>query len=124
MEKFQRNLRNIFPAMHHETREQMPINRIKIVPVGLIVIALLATIFILPGEAQADDHRKFNSWFERLERDRSFIFDKHDKGNETAGQIAAWLLVAANLPVVLSVFIKWTNRFAPNVINLRHIKTS
>jgi hypothetical protein len=91
----------------------MPLNWIKIIPVGLIVIALLATIFILPGVAKADGHRKFKSWIERSERDRSSVFDKHDEGNETAGQIAAWLLVAANLPVVLSVLIKWTNRFVP-----------
>lgn len=91
----------------------MSVNRINIVPVGLIVIALLATILILAVVLQADGHRKFNSWIERSERDRSTIFDKHDEGNETAGQIAAWLLVAANLPVVLSVLIKWTNRFVP-----------
>ena len=59
------------------------------------------------------DHRKAKSWFEREEQHRSSLFDKDDDGNETAGQMAAWLLVAANLPVVLSVLIKWTNQFAP-----------
>ncbi len=91
----------------------MRINMIKILSVGLASIALLASVFFFAGVGQADDHRKSKGWIERSERDRSSIFKRHDEGNETAGQIAAWLLVAANLPVVLSVLIKWTNRLAP-----------
>ncbi|BBO86715.1 hypothetical protein DSCO28_72810 (plasmid) [Desulfosarcina ovata subsp. sediminis] len=91
----------------------MPFNKVKIVPFSLIVVALIATMFIFTGVARADGHGKLKSWIDRSERDRSSIFDQHDEGNETAGQIAAWLLVAANLTVALSVLIKWTNRFAP-----------
>ena len=98
----------------------MLVNRIKIVPVGLIVIAWVATVFIFTGVAQADDHGKFKGWIERSERERSSIFDRHDEGNETAGQIAAWLLVAANLPVILSVLIKWTNRYVPMKTELKN----
>ena len=47
------------------------------------------------------------------------LFGKDDEGNETAGQMAAWLFVAANLPVVLSILIKWTNQFAPVGIKLK-----
>lgn len=32
------------------------------------------------------------------------------EGNETAGQLAAWLLAVANLPVMLSLLVKRTNR--------------
>ena len=91
----------------------MRINMIKTLSVGLTSIALLASVFFFAGVGQADDHRKLKGWIERSERDRSSIFEKHDEGNETAGQIAAWLLVAGNLPVLLSVLIKWINRFAP-----------
>ena len=91
----------------------MRIYTIKILSVGLTLAALVASVFFFTSVGQADDHRKSKGWIERSERDRSSIFDRHDEGNETAGQIAAWLLVAANLPVVLSVLIKWTNRLAP-----------
>jgi hypothetical protein len=61
----------------------------------------------------ADDHRKSKSWFERKELHHSAIFGRDDEGNETTGQMAAWLLVAANLPVAFSILIKWTNKVAP-----------
>ena len=91
----------------------MRFNKIKIVSVCLTSAALVASVFFVTGIGQADDHDEFKSWIERSKRDRSSIFDQHDEGNETAGQIAAWLLVAANLTVALSVLIKWTNRFTP-----------
>jgi hypothetical protein len=37
----------------------------------------------------------------------------HDEGNETTGQIAAWLLAAANLTVALSILSKTATRFIP-----------
>jgi hypothetical protein len=36
---------------------------------------------------------------------------KEDEGNEASGQVAAWLLVSANLPVVLSILTKGVTRF-------------
>ena len=98
----------------------MRIYTIKVLSVGLTLAVLVASVFFFTSVGQADDHRKSKGWIERLERDRSSVFDRHDEGNETAGQIAAWLLVAANLPVVLSVLIKWTNRFAPITTGLKN----
>lgn len=98
----------------------MRFNKIKIVSVGLTSAALVASVIFLTGIGQADDHGDFKSWIERSKRDRPSIFHRHDEGNETAGQIAAWLLVAANLTVALSVLIKWTNRFAPVNTGLRN----
>ena len=98
----------------------MRIYTIKVLSVGLTLAVLVASVFFFMSVGQADDHRKSKGWIERLERDRSSVFDRHDEGNETAGQIAAWLLVAANLPVVLSVLIKWTNRFAPITTGLKN----
>ena len=74
----------------------------------MIIVGLL---FATKG--LADDHRRTKGWFEGKEQHYSPIFGRNDEGNETAGQMAAWLLVAANLPVVLSLLIKWTNKFAP-----------
>jgi hypothetical protein len=89
----------------------MRIYTIKILSVALSLIVLVVSVFFFTSVGQADDHRKLKGWIERSE---------HDEGNETAGQIAAWLLVAANLPVVLSVLIKWTNRFAPINMGLKN----
>jgi hypothetical protein len=68
---------------------------------------------LFAAEGIADDHRKSKGWFERKEPHHSTIFGRNDEGNETAGQMAAWLLAAANLPVALSILIKWTKRAAP-----------
>jgi hypothetical protein len=90
-------------------RKKKPnISRIVLIAIGLIIAGLL---FATKG--LADDHRKAKGWFERKEQHYSPLFGRNDEGNETAGQMAAWLLVAANLPVVLSLLIKWTNKFAP-----------
>ena len=88
-------------------------NKTKIASAGFIFLVMLSALLLFVNPSLADDHHKLKGWFERAERDQSSIFGKDDEGNEAAGQIAAWLLVAANLPVVLSVLIKWTNRFAP-----------
>jgi hypothetical protein len=64
-------------------------------------------------------YRKAKGWFEREGHRRPSLSGRDDEGNETAGQMAAWLLVAANLPVVLSVLIKWTSKVAPTGIGLK-----
>ena len=90
-------------------RKKKPnISRIGLIAIGLIIVGLLSTT-----KGLTDDHRKAKGWFEGKERHHSPIFGRNDEGNETAGQMAAWLLVAANLPVVLSLLIKWNNKFAP-----------
>jgi hypothetical protein len=85
----------------------------KTIRIGLIVIGLISACFWFTNNSQADDHRKVKGWFEREGHHRPSLSGRDDEGNETAGQIAAWLLVAANLPVVMSVLIKWTNKVVP-----------
>jgi cytochrome bd-type quinol oxidase subunit 1 len=77
------------------------------------MIGLIAVCFFFTSTGQADDHLKVRGWFEREGHHHPLLFGKDDEGNETAGQMAAWLLVAANLPVVMSVLIKWTNKVVP-----------
>jgi len=67
----------------------------------------------------ADDDHGFRRQFEREERHSIPFLEPDDEGNETAGQMAAWLLLVANLPVALSLLIKGTNRFAPLRIELK-----
>jgi len=95
-------------------------NKTKIASAGLIFIVMLSSLLLLVNPGLADDHHKFKGWFEKEERDHLSIFNRKDEGNETAGQIAAWLLFAANLPVILSVLIKWTNRFALSSTKLKN----
>jgi hypothetical protein len=88
-------------------------NRLKITCIGLIMIGLIAVCFFFTNTGQADDHRKGKGWFERERTHRPSLSGRDDEGNEAAGQMAAWLLVAANLPVGLSVLIKRTNKVVP-----------
>jgi hypothetical protein len=80
-------------------------------------ILLLAIFLCLGGSyvatAIADDHLKGNWHLEREDQHSIPFLGTDNEGNETAGQIAAWLLLVANLPVALSILIKWLNRFVP-----------
>jgi hypothetical protein len=81
--------------------------------IGLIAISLVIAVFLWTSEGLSDDHRTAKGWFEKKEKHLSSYFSKDDEGNETAGQVAAWLLAAANLPVTVSVLIKGINRVQP-----------
>ncbi|RJP87279.1 MAG: hypothetical protein C4518_12310 [Desulfobacteraceae bacterium] len=65
----------------------------------------------LADTAAADDHSENKKHFGREGHDE-FPANKEcdEKGNETAGQIAAWLLAIANLPVAVSISTRWANR--------------
>jgi len=88
-------------------------NRLKITRIGLIVIGLISACFLFTSPGRADDHRKVKGWFEREGHHRPSLSGRDDEGNETAGQMAVWLLVLANLPVCLRVLIKWSNKLVP-----------
>jgi len=68
---------------------------------------------LLAATAMADDDHGFRRHFEREDQHSMPFWEADNEGNETAGQMAAWLLLVANLPVTLSLLIKGTNRFAP-----------
>ena len=61
----------------------------------------------------ADDDHGVRRHFEREDQHNIPFLESDNEGNETAGQMVAWLLLVANLPVALSLLIKGTNRFAP-----------
>lgn len=65
------------------------------------------------ANAMADDDHGFRRHFERENHHRIPFLGSDNEGSETVGQIAAWLLLVANLPVVLSLLVKGANRFAP-----------
>ena len=88
----------------------------------ILVLLALWIVQIFPDLVTADDHKTNKRFYKRYENDREHHDDgnqkkrrvqKDDEGNETTGQTAAWLLVAANLTIALSILIKGGSRFLP-----------
>jgi hypothetical protein len=87
-----------------------------------LVLLILSIVQIFPDLVTADDHKINKKHYKRYENNREHHDDgdqkrrrvqKDDEGNETTGQTAAWLLVAANLTIALSILIKGGSRFLP-----------
>jgi hypothetical protein len=81
--------------------------------IWMLLTIFFITTYILTASVMADDDHRSRGFLNGKDRHGLSFSKRDDKGNETAGQIALWLLIAANLPVALSVMIKWTQRFAP-----------
>ena len=78
-----------------------------------ILICIIGFGYLYAATALADDDHGFKRHFGRKNQRTTSFLESDDEGNETAGQIAAWLLLLANFPVALSLVIKGTNRFVP-----------
>ena len=89
----------------------------KMITMMLICLGGFGCFFAATG--MADDEHGGRGFFEREDQHSIPFLETDNEGNETAGQIAAWLLLAANLPVAISILIKWTNRFAPLGVSLK-----
>jgi len=82
-----------------------------------LIILMISTFWFFPKLGIADDHKEGRRDSRQHEirkghddeRDRK----KDDKGNEVTGQLALWLLVAANLSVALNMAFKTARRFLP-----------
>jgi hypothetical protein len=88
----------------------------------ILVPLILSIVQIFPDLVIADDHKTNKRHYKQYENNREHHDDgdqkkqrvqKDDEGNETTGQTAAWLLVAANLTIALSILIKGGSRFLP-----------
>ena len=86
------------------------------------VLLILLVSQVVPDLVIADDHKTNKRHYKRYENIKEHHdYDDHnrrqakkdDEGNETTGQTAAWLLVAANLTVAFSLLMKGANRFLP-----------
>jgi len=95
-------------------------NYVKIFFISLLLILSIVQIF--PDLIIADDHKTNKKQYQRYENIKEHHEDddhnrrrlkKDDEGNETTGQTAVWLLVAANLTIALSILIKGGSRFLP-----------
>jgi hypothetical protein len=88
----------------------------------ILVLLILSIVRLSPDLAIADDHKTNKKDYKLYENNREHHDDddhkrrgvkKDGEGNETTGQTAAWLLVAANLTIALSILIKGGCRFLP-----------
>jgi len=88
----------------------------------LFISLALLILQVPPSLLPADDDKTGNKHQNQHEiREEHNTHDDHSggqvekdaKGNEVTGQIAAWLLVSANLTVVFSIITKGANRFFP-----------
>jgi hypothetical protein len=86
------------------------------------VLLILSIVRLSPDLVIADDHKTNKKDYKLHENNREHHDDddhkrrrvkKDGEGNETTGQTAAWLLVAANLTIALSILIKGGSRFLP-----------
>jgi len=86
------------------------------------VLLILLVSQVVPDLVIADDHKTNKRHYKRYENIKEHHdYDDHnrrqakkdDEGNETTGQTAAWLLVAANLTIAFSILIKGASRFLP-----------
>ena len=98
-------------------------NSISNVKIFFISVFLILSIFqVVPDLVIADDHKINKKHYKRYENSKEHLnYDDHnrrrinkdDEGNEATGQTAAWLLVAANLTIAVSILMKGASRFLP-----------
>jgi hypothetical protein len=88
-------------------------NKAKLIIAVLMLISLTGFLPWFSLSGMADDRHSGRGHSERENSHDVSFPESDDEGNETTGQIAAWLLAGANLTVALSIVIRWTNRFFP-----------
>ena len=83
----------------------------------ILIVMISLTFLPFPILSLAGDHEKGHSDSRQYEirkgHDGKREGKKDDKGNEFTGQLALWLLVAANLNAAISIISKSANRFLP-----------
>ena len=87
----------------------------------LVLIPLMLSVFqFSSGSVAADEHKKHESGDKRYESSKEHYdsrvrkerrLKRDDDGNEVTGQTAAWLLVAGNFTVVISILAKSLSRY-------------
>jgi hypothetical protein len=88
-------------------------NKQKRIITALMLICITGSGCLFAASGMADDTHGGRGHLEREDQHSIPFLETDNEGNETAGQIAAWLLLVANLPVALNILIKWINRFMP-----------
>lgn len=80
--------------------------------IGIVLCCLLLSVVQGHGDGYKGEKHGIRGAYENA-------FKKGDRGNETTGEIAAWMFGLANVPVALSIVLKTLARFLPTGMNLR-----
>lgn len=110
-------------APDYLVKQEEKMHKHKITVLSLIILCVIGFGAFFAAAGMADDEEEFENHFEQEDQHRIPFSETDNGGDETSGQIAAWLLLVANLPVVLSLLIKGTNRFAPLRTELKKLLT-
>jgi hypothetical protein len=88
----------------------------------LLICLVFCSVLVSVYQGQADDHKGLKHQLKKTE-DHPLKKDdngkKGDHGNETTGEIAAWMLGVANFPVALSIILKTCAKFIPPGLNFK-----
>jgi len=88
----------------------------------LVICLIFCSLFVPVYQGQADDHKESKHQGKKTEEHRLTKGDqgkKGDQGNETTGEMAAWIFGIANFPVALSIILKTCAKFIPPGMNLK-----
>ena len=83
---------------------------------SLFILMAICFILISIGQGYADGHKEGKHGIKKA---YEHALQKDDHGNETTGEIAAWMFGVANFPVALSIILKTLAKFIPPRLNLR-----
>jgi uncharacterized membrane protein len=91
----------------------------------LVLISLIfCSLLFIAHQVGADGRKGSKHQFEKTEEHRSTKDDharKEDRGNETTGEMAAWIFGVANFPVAVSIILKALAKLAPLRTNHRDV---
>ena len=91
----------------------------------ILIVLMSLTFWIFTSLVIADDHerghRDSRQYKIRKGHEDKRLGNKDDKGNEATGQLALWILVAANLNVTLSIVFKSANRLLPMGLEIKSL---
>lgn len=82
----------------------------------LFLFMAICLILMAVGQGDADGRKEGKHGIKKA---YEHAFQKDDHGNETSGEMAAWLFGVANFPVALSIILKALVKFLPPRLSLR-----
>jgi hypothetical protein len=88
----------------------------------LVICGMFCFLSSPVNQIYADDHKESKHQGKKTEENRLIKGDqgkKGDQGNETTGEMAAWLFGVANFPVALSIILKTLAKSTSPSLNLR-----
>lgn len=83
------------------------------IPLATCLLLAIFTFFICVGEIYANDDHSYRHRKQGRKHLSLLSYDKDDKGNEFTGQAAAWIFVAGNITIAVSLILKTFVRFFP-----------